>query len=135
MYMYGTCTCSCSKWMFIYCFLSFFQDAIAAGQFYPQVLKLQRGDVQAAFAAAHGVVEGTTRSGGQEHFYLETHATIAIPKKENGEMELITSSQSLSQTQLRAARALGVPANRIVVRAKRLGKLSIHTILPQYALE
>ena len=44
---------------------------------------------------AHNVVEGTTRSGGQEHFYLETNATIAIPKTENEEMELITTSQAI----------------------------------------
>ena len=97
------------------------QDAIAANQYFKPVFKLQRGDVQDGFTAAHAVVEGTTRNGGQEHFYLETNVVIAIPKKENGEMELITSSQAVSKSQMFAAKALGVPANRIVARVKRIG--------------
>ena len=99
------------------------QDAIAAEEFFTPVYKLQCGDVQAGFTAAHTVVEGTTRSGGQEHFYLETNAAIVIPKTENGEMELITSSQAICQSQMFAAKALGVPANRIVARVKRIGEL------------
>lgn len=38
--------------------------------------------------------------GGQEHFYLETHCTIAIPKGEAGEMELIVSTQNTMKTQV-----------------------------------
>ncbi|KAH0622641.1 hypothetical protein JD844_025123 [Phrynosoma platyrhinos] len=59
--------------------------------------------------------------GGQEHFYLETHCTIAVPKKEEGEMELFVSTQNLTKTQEFVANALGVPSNRIVVRVKRMG--------------
>ena len=66
-------------------------------------------------------MEGSSRTGAQEHFYLETNACIAIPKTENGEMELITSSQWLNLTQLSASKALGVPANRITARVKRIG--------------
>ena len=86
---------------------------------------MQCGDVQAGFTAAHNVVEGKTRSGGQEHFYLETNATIAIPKTENEEMELITTSQAICKAQMFAAKALGVPVNRINVHVKRIGKLYV----------
>ena len=79
---------------------------------------MQCGDVQAGFTAAHNVVEGKTRSGGQEHFYLETNATIAIPKTENEEMELITTSQAICKAQMFAAKALGVPVNRITCSSK-----------------
>uniref|UniRef100_A0A8C8A1D0 xanthine dehydrogenase n=1 Tax=Oryzias sinensis TaxID=183150 RepID=A0A8C8A1D0_9TELE len=58
--------------------------------------------------------------GGQEHFYLETHVTLAVPK-EDGEMELFVSTQSPNDTQSHVAKVLGVPANRVVVRVKRLG--------------
>ena len=64
-------------------------------------------------------------SGGQEHFYLETNATIAIPKTENEEMELITTSQAICKAQMFAAKALGVPVNRINVHVKRIGKLYV----------
>lgn len=38
--------------------------------------------------------------GGQEHFYLETNCTIAVPRGEDGEMELFVSTQSASKTQV-----------------------------------
>uniref|UniRef100_A0A5F8HK87 xanthine dehydrogenase n=1 Tax=Monodelphis domestica TaxID=13616 RepID=A0A5F8HK87_MONDO len=59
--------------------------------------------------------------GGQEHFYLETHCTIAVPKGEEGEMELFVSTQNTMKTQSFVAKVLGVPDNRIVVRVKRMG--------------
>uniref|UniRef100_A0A8C0V8W0 Xanthine dehydrogenase/oxidase n=1 Tax=Cyanistes caeruleus TaxID=156563 RepID=A0A8C0V8W0_CYACU len=59
--------------------------------------------------------------GGQEHFYLETHCTLAVPKGEDGEMELFVSTQNPMKTQEFAANALGVPSNRVVVRVKRMG--------------
>uniref|UniRef100_A0A4W3HEN0 Xanthine dehydrogenase n=1 Tax=Callorhinchus milii TaxID=7868 RepID=A0A4W3HEN0_CALMI len=64
---------------------------------------------------------GEIHVGGQEHFYLETHCTVAVPKGEDGEMELFVSTQAPSNTQLLVAEALGVPSNRIVCRVKRLG--------------
>ena len=36
----------------------------------------------------------------QEHFYLETQVTIAVPKGEDGEMELFVSTQNPSYTQV-----------------------------------
>lgn len=38
--------------------------------------------------------------GGQEHFYLETNCTIAVPKGEAGEMELFVSTQNTMKTQV-----------------------------------
>lgn len=38
--------------------------------------------------------------GGQEHFYMETHCTIAVPKGEAGEMELFASTQNAMKTQV-----------------------------------
>ena len=37
----------------------------------------------------------------QEHFYLETQTTIAVPKGEDGEMELFVSTQNPTLTQVR----------------------------------
>ncbi|XP_024116820.2 xanthine dehydrogenase/oxidase-like [Oryzias melastigma] len=72
------------------------------------------------FKQADRVVEGEMHIGGQEHFYLETHVTLAVPK-EDGEMELFVSSQSPNDSQSHVAKVLGVPANRVLVRVKRLG--------------
>lgn len=38
--------------------------------------------------------------GGQEHFYLETHCTIAVPKGEAGEMELFLATQNAMMAQV-----------------------------------
>ena len=56
-------------------------DAIAGGHFIGPTRRLARGDAQAALARAEHVIEGTFRTGGQEHFYLETQAALAIPAR------------------------------------------------------
>ena len=59
--------------------------------------------------------------GGQNHFPLETKGCLAIPKGENNEMEIISSTQGPDVTQTSVARALNVPYNRIVCKVKRIG--------------
>jgi xanthine dehydrogenase/oxidase len=94
-------------------------QAIAAQAFYSQQT-IRKGSPDAGFAASDHVVEGELHMGGQEHFYLETQATIAVPK-EGGEMEIFASTQNPTKTQMTVAKVLGVPANRIVARTKRMG--------------
>jgi len=67
-------------------------------------------------------LEGSIHIGGQDHFYLEPFSCVAIPKGENGEMEMFSTTQWLTGTQDMVAKALGVPANRVVARVKRIGK-------------
>lgn len=43
---------------------------------------------------------GEIHMGGQEHFYLETNCTLAVPRGEDGEMELFVSTQSATKTQV-----------------------------------
>jgi xanthine dehydrogenase/oxidase len=40
------------------------------------------------------VFEGTTRIGGQEHFYLETNAALVIPNLEDKTFEVWSSTQN-----------------------------------------
>ena len=93
------------------------------GSFFSVERKIEDGDVDKAFTTSEHTLEGTTRMGGQEHFYLETQACIVIPKGEDGEMEIVASTQGLKETQIQAALALGVPANKVLARVKRIGKL------------
>ncbi|XP_036603994.1 xanthine dehydrogenase/oxidase isoform X1 [Trichosurus vulpecula] len=97
------------------------EDAIKNNSFYDSELKIEKGDLKKGFAEADNVVSGELYIGGQEHFYLETHCTIAVPKGEAGEMELFVSTQNTMKTQSFVAKVLGVPANRIAVRVKRMG--------------
>lgn len=59
--------------------------------------------------------------GGQEHFYLETQACLAVPKPEFGEMEVFSSTQNPAETQAYVAKVLGVSANKVNARVKRMG--------------
>ncbi|XP_061480984.1 xanthine dehydrogenase/oxidase [Rhineura floridana] len=97
------------------------QEAIEKQSFFNLVRKIEKGNVQKGFEEADHIVKGEMYIGGQEHFYLEAHCTIAVPKGEDGEMELFVSTQNPAKTQEFVANALGVPSNRIVVRVKRMG--------------
>ncbi|NXV76184.1 XDH oxidase, partial [Atlantisia rogersi] len=97
------------------------QEAIEKKSFFKSIKRINRGDVKKGFEESDHILEGEMYLGGQEHFYLETHCTVAVPKGEDGEMELFVSTQNLMKTQEFAASALGVPSNRIVVRVKRMG--------------
>ena len=98
------------------------QDAIAANSFFPPTCKVEEGDFESAYVNSEHQLEGEVRIGGQEHFYLETQACIAVPKGEGDEMEIWCSTQAVGGTQMNAARALGVDAHRIVARVKRIGE-------------
>ena len=91
------------------------------GQYFPVVRNIESGDVDSALTSAEHILEGQMHIGGQDHFYMETDAFIAVPKGEEGEMEIFASTQGLMGTQKLAAAALGIPANRIVARTKRIG--------------
>ncbi|KAJ8291157.1 hypothetical protein GJAV_G00022040 [Gymnothorax javanicus] len=97
------------------------QEAIVYKSFYQPVRTMERGNLSQGFQESDHIFEGEMHVGGQEHFYLETHCTLAVPKGEDGEMELFVSTQAITKTQQLVAKALGVPANRIVCRVKRMG--------------
>uniref|UniRef100_A0A182F4M3 Xanthine dehydrogenase n=1 Tax=Anopheles albimanus TaxID=7167 RepID=A0A182F4M3_ANOAL len=98
------------------------EDAIAQESFYPGFPRtIARGeDIEQALAKADIVVEGDCRLGGQEHFYLETQACLAIPK-DTDELEVISSTQHPTEIQMHVAHSLGIPASKVVSRVKRLG--------------
>ncbi|XP_018588995.1 xanthine dehydrogenase/oxidase isoform X1 [Scleropages formosus] len=97
------------------------QEAISCKSFYQPTRKIEQGNIEEGFKKADHILEGEMHIGGQEHFYLETNCTLAVPRGEDGEMEMFVSTQSTSKTQMLVAKALGVPANRIVCRVKRMG--------------
>ena len=84
--------------------------------------------MEAALGEAEHVLEGEARVGGQDHFYLETQACLVVPKGEDGEMEITSSTQCAMDNQMWAAKALDVPANRISVKVKRIGKFCLHCV-------
>lgn len=97
------------------------EEAIEKDSYFEHFRYIHNGDMEKAFAESDHVFTGIARMGGQEHFYLETNACVAIPKPEDGEMEIWSSTQNPSETQAYVAQVTGVAANKIVSKVKRLG--------------
>ncbi|KAK4037113.1 hypothetical protein OUZ56_029152 [Daphnia magna] len=98
------------------------QDAIDNNSFYEgHARQIIKGNVDAALPNAQHVLEGTFQMAGQEHFYLETQAVLVVPKGEDGELDVTCSTQNPSEVQQVVAEVLGLPANRVVCRVKRMG--------------
>lgn len=108
------------------------EDAIAAGWYLdntgdkPHTLNV--GDTEGVIAAVERgegpegarVVHGEIKIGGQEHFYLEPMSCVVSPG-EGGEMVVLQSTQCPNKTQVMVSGVLGVAANRVVCKTKRLG--------------
>lgn len=75
-------------------------DAIKAGSFFDYGRELRKGDAALAgdinkvLAGCDRVLEGVNRIGGQEQFYLETNAALAVPKTEDGQIDVWSSTQN-----------------------------------------
>ncbi|HEX6953798.1 MAG TPA: molybdopterin cofactor-binding domain-containing protein, partial [Agromyces sp.] len=95
-------------------------EAIEQGSYQGFAPTVQRGDAASALASAPHVFEGESFVGGQEHFYLETHASFARVDSE-GQVFVDSSSQHPSETQEIVAHVLAVPSNRVTVQVLRLG--------------
>jgi xanthine dehydrogenase large subunit len=78
------------------------------------------GDVETAWEKCDHVIEGTVASGGQEHLYLETQGSLALPG-ERGAVKVISSTQSPTGVQRVIARILGLDMHQVEVEVTRLG--------------
>ena len=96
------------------------QDAIDADSFQGIPRTIRRGDPEHALATAQHVFEGVSEVGGQEHFYLETHASLAHLDSE-GQVFVESSTQHPSETQEIVAHVLGMANHRVTVQCLRMG--------------
>lgn len=94
--------------------------AIAADSFHNDLQVIRRGDAASALQAAEHVLTGELEMNGQDHFYLETHASWVVPDGE-GHYQVYSSTQHPTETQIVVARVLGVPNNQVVVTCLRMG--------------
>ena len=96
------------------------EEAIAAESFQGHSRTVARGDADAGLAAAAHRFRGEFSFGGQEHFYLETNAALAVVD-ENGQIFVQSSTQHPSETQEIIAHVLGLPSHLITVQCLRMG--------------
>lgn len=96
------------------------RDAIEAESFQGPQRLTRRGDADAALASAPHVFEGVTEFSGQEHFYLETMASLAY-YDEGGTLYVQAGTQHPSETQEIVAHVLGLSNNEVAVQCIRMG--------------
>src|SRR6476659_2741684 len=96
------------------------REAIAAGSFQGGQPRLERGEVDDAFAGADHVFSGELDLAGQEHFYLETHCSLAHVD-ESGQVFVQSSTQHPTETQEIVAHVLGLASHAVTVQCLRMG--------------
>lgn len=95
-------------------------EAIGAGSFQGAQPTVQRGDVEAGLARAAHTFSGELEMAGQEHFYLETHASLASVE-DDGRIFVRSSTQHPSETQEVVAHVLGLGSHEVTVECLRMG--------------
>ena len=96
------------------------RQAIEAEYFVRPPHRMQRGDARGVLSSSALRFSGELRVGGQEHFYLEGQASIAVPGEDGG-MTLYTSSQNPTEAQKLVAEVLGLSMHRVNVITRRMG--------------
>ncbi len=94
------------------------EDEVASNAYAHLVIR--KGDVDAAFAAADVIVEGTYELPYQEHAFLQTEAGVAYTDGE-GRVTVETAGQWTHEDQEQIAHALGVNADEVRVIYRAIG--------------
>ena len=95
-------------------------DALAAGSRVLDDYDFVVGDAQTALGKSPHRLQGTIQIGGQEHFYLEGQAALAIPL-EGGEMLVHSSTQHPTEVQHIVAHMLHIKQAAVTVEVRRMG--------------
>ncbi|MEM9757474.1 MAG: molybdopterin cofactor-binding domain-containing protein, partial [Pseudomonadota bacterium] len=97
------------------------EEALAADSRFEEGPRIYaKGDVETELSAAPHQVTGRLELGGQEHFYLEGQAALAVPG-EDGDMVVHCSTQHPTEIQHKVAEGLGVPMHDVRVEVRRMG--------------
>lgn len=96
------------------------EEAIKQGSFLTDALRVRKGEPEQALLEAPHKLKGKIEIGGQEHFYLETQATLAY-LDEYGQVMLQCSTQHPTETQTIVAEVLGIARHRVTVQCLRMG--------------
>jgi xanthine dehydrogenase large subunit len=100
--------------------LTTISEAIAAESFQGHARTVSRGDADEGLAGSARRFTGEFEFGGQEHFYLETNAALALVD-EAGQLFVQSSTQHPSETQEIVAHVLGLHSHQVTVQCLRLG--------------
>ncbi len=97
------------------------EEALAADARFEEGPRIYtKGCVDTALADAPNRLQGRFDMGGQEHFYLEGQAALALPQ-EGGDMVVHSSTQHPTEIQHKVAEAIGAPMHAVRVEIRRMG--------------
>ncbi len=96
------------------------KDAIKQKSYHGEPQKMARGQAKQALRNTENTMTNEFEMSGQDHFYLETHASWVIPDNE-GNYTVYSSTQHPSETQATVAHVLGIASNRVVCISPRMG--------------
>lgn len=96
------------------------KEAISKESFHSGPIQMAKGNTLQALENSEHLLTGELDISGQEHFYLETHASFA-KLDESGTLFVHSSTQHPSETQDIVARVLGVPRSEVIVQCTRMG--------------
>ncbi|MGB1025096.1 MAG: xanthine dehydrogenase molybdopterin binding subunit, partial [Rhodospirillaceae bacterium] len=95
-------------------------EAMAQNSLLEAPYVMARGDSASALDTAPHRLSGRIHIGGQEHFYLEGQAALAMPG-EDGDVVVHSSTQHPSEIQHTIAKVLGVANHAVTVEVRRMG--------------
>ncbi len=95
-------------------------QAIERDRYLGPIRHIRRGDAEVALKQAPHTLKGEFFCNGQEQFYLESQATLAIPE-DDGNVRLISSTQNPTESQVVVAEVLGLPYHKVVCECPRMG--------------
>ena len=96
------------------------EDGIRSGETVLDDYSFIRGNAPRRIDNAKNTISGAVKVGGQEHFYLESQISFAVPG-ENRSMKVYCSTQHPTEVQHLVARALAQPDATIVCECRRMG--------------
>ncbi len=97
-----------------------FEEAIKQKSWVAEPHEMKRGNPDRAIRQSAHRLKGELHLGGQDHFYLEGQASMAVPQ-EDGDMLIYSSTQHPSELQHLVAQALGRADNAVTVEVRRMG--------------
>ncbi len=96
------------------------EAAIQAQRFIGPRRCIRQGNADEAMANAERTLSGSFQIGGQEQFYLESQAALAIPG-EDDQIIVHSSTQNTTEIQNVVAEVLGIGNHQVVAICKRMG--------------
>ena len=96
------------------------EEAIKAKTLLEKPIVYNKGDPANTISNSEFNLSGTINIGGQEHFYLEGQAALAIPH-DDGDITIHCSTQHPTEAQHKVADALKKPMNAVRVQVRRMG--------------